>query len=174
MTGIAAGALEHAAHRTHTDGEQRRAADPARPVTQPLAAVIVGEAARHRVHDGDAIGAGIARHDGHRPDIRENRRELGDEGKAGARAALRDDLRNARGVGTELDAAGAGVGAGKVQFIRGDAVDALEALDDGRVLDQLETDDVDDDPGGRGIRARATAGDRDAPQPGPDWPARPS
>jgi len=132
--GHPAGALEHAVHRTHTDGEEGRAADPARPVTQPLAAITVGEAARHRIHDGNAIGAGVARHDGNSPDIRENRRELCDEGETGALATLLDDLCNARGVGTELNAAGAGVGARKVQFIRGDAVDALESLDDGGVL----------------------------------------
>ncbi len=83
----APGPFEHAMHGTDADCQERRAAHPTGAVTEAGRPVIVCQAARHRVHDGDPIGAGVARDQGHGADVGKHGRQLGDEGALRARAA---------------------------------------------------------------------------------------
>src|SRR4029450_6361986 len=105
------------------------------------ASIVVRERAGYRVDDRDAVGASIACHQGHRPDVREHRRELGDQGATCTPSTAAEDVTHALRVGAELHAACAGVGTGEVQLIGRDAIEAVETIDDVRVFVQLESDD---------------------------------
>ena len=76
----------------------------------------------------DRVGAGVPRDHRHPGNVRQHRRQLGDEREPGARPAERHDPPDAVGVGAELDAAGAGVGTGQVELEPGDARGRRRAL----------------------------------------------
>ena len=110
--------LGHPAHRQDARRQERGPARATVAVAKPRGAVLVERHAGEGVHDGDAVGAGVPRHEREPRDVGERRGELGDERAPGGPANAGDDGGDRRRIGAELQPAGGGVGAGQVELVR--------------------------------------------------------
>jgi hypothetical protein len=98
------------------------------------------------VDEGDGVGTGLLGGLGHGGNGGDIGRQLHNEGTLGAGFGARDQIEEQVHIGAEGDAAVAGVGAGGIEFVGGDAFRLVEAIDDGEIVVDFVAEDIDDDP----------------------------
>src|SRR5216117_2075590 len=128
------------ARSQHPYREQRRTADAPRPVPQSPV-----QRARDRIHQGNGIRPFLFCHPRHARDVGEYRGELHRDGASGNRAAAAHQLAQALGCRAELEPAGLGVGARRIDLERGDHREVRESRDHALVVLHRAAGDVHQD-----------------------------